>query len=448
MLRFIRSLVVAGLWMTLVNTSIECATRPHFSIHYVSDFSALGDGNADDGPAIERAILATNKSGGGEVRLPCGDFHIAHAVGNAPGSRSLLYVRHVHNVKLTGLGRCTHLFSLVPQKSVLEFEDSDGIIVSNLRISAVNAIYVETYGMGGGSAIRFSGVKNGSITNVEVDGAAAGAIYLTKGTSDSLVSNNYIHDTYGSGIWEDDCGSMNAHDCAPASPPLNNVYRKNTLVNTSLSMTTAIVTDNGGASTHTRIEGNSISWSRAPLDGYEQVHCIQVGHAADVSVVKNQCIGTPYDAIVVTTGNGTSSRRITIQRNIVRQTGSSKYGGTGIVVYGDPTGGEISEFTIEHNIVAIAKTDGIRLVSAGERGSVHDGRVEHNVISMPDQLAPGTRFGIDVEHCVKVEVVANRISCGSRCVAAGINIVDLAGNIPGSGSNRISKITGPELRIQ
>lgn len=304
-----RYLVVAAFWVAVMSPGVGWSASPYSSTYYVRAFGAVGDGMADDGLAIEQAILAAMRSEGGEVRFPCGDFQIARPVGNAPGSRSLLYFKHVHNVKLTGLGHCTHLFTKFSLKSVLEFEDSDQITVSRMRISAVNATYVETYGMSGGSAIRFSGVHRGSIINVEVDSAAAGALYLTKGTSDSLVSNNHIHDTYGSGIWEDDCGSMSAHDCSPSSPPFNNVYRKNTLVNTSLAMTTAIVADDGGASTHTRFEDNTILWNRAPLVGNEQVHCIQVGHASDVAVVNNRCTGTPYDAIVVTTGEGISSRR-------------------------------------------------------------------------------------------------------------------------------------------
>ena len=217
--------------LALVAFGCECFGGPSSSaqskvnstmVYVVTSFGARGDGISDDGPAIQKAMTAAAAAGSGQVTFPCGEFFLQSVVGTAPGSRSLLYLKGASRVYLSGQGHCTHLFTRLSQKSVLEFEGSDRVAVANMRISALNAPYVETYGLDGGSAIRFSGVTNGSITHVEVDGASAGALYLTKGTSHSTVANNFIHDTYGGGIWEDDCGGASATTCAPSSPPMYN----------------------------------------------------------------------------------------------------------------------------------------------------------------------------------------------------------------------------------
>jgi hypothetical protein len=422
------------------------ATATATKIYNVSDFGAKGDGVADDSSAIEQAMSAA--SGGGQVVFPCGEFSIQSVSGGAPGERSLLYVKNASDVQLTGQGSCSHLFTTVAQKSVLEFEDSNLITVSDMRITALNAVYVETYGMDGGSAVRFTGVTSGTITQVEVDGSSAGALYLTKGTSNSAVTNNNIHDTYGSGIWEDDCGSANAQNCAPSSPPANNLYDSNTLTNTSLAMTTAMTLDDGGASSHAVVQNNKISWSRSPLPGYNQVHCIQTNNVADVSVLNNTCTSTPYDAIIITTGGGAASQRITIQGNTILSTGTSTLGGSGIVVYDDPTGGGISGFTLASNTITTAASDGIRIYSASKTGGIHDGTIQNNTIAMTDQLKPGTRFGIDIEHSASISANSNAISCNGACIAVGVNVSDSPATTPATSSNQVVDIVGLPLLIR
>jgi hypothetical protein len=424
---------------------MAAAAMPAAKVYNVSDFGAKGDGVADDSAAIQRALTAG--STGAQVVFPCGEFSIQSVTGAAPGQRSLLYVKNASNVQLTGQGSCTHLFTSAPQKSVLEFEDSNQVAVSNMRITALNAVYVETFGMDGGSAVRFTGVTYGSITKVEVDGASAGALYFTKGTSNSVASNNNVHDTYGAGIWEDDCGSANAQNCSPSSPPANNLYDSNTLANTSLAMRAAITLDDGAASSHAVVQNNVISWTRPPEPVYEEVHCIQIGNVADVNVLNNTCTSTPYDGIIITTAGGAVSQRINIQGNTILSTGSSKLGGSGIVVYDDPSGGGISTFTITSNTISTAMTDGIRVFSASTTGSVHNGVIQNNTIQMVDRLKPGTRYGIDIEHSSSISASSNSISCDGTCIAVGVNVSDSPATVPTSSSNQVVNIFGVPLSI-
>jgi hypothetical protein len=414
----------------------------------VTSFGAKGLGTGDDAGAIRRAITAAARAGGGQVIFPCGEFPVQSIAETAPGGRSLLYERGADGVHLVGQGRCTHLYTTLPQKTVMEFEDSEGVAVSRLRITAQNAIYVETYGMDGGSAIRYTGVTHGLITQVEVDGAAAGALYLTKGTSNSTVSHNFIHDTYGSGIWEDDCGAASATTCSPNRPPSHNLYDANTLTDTSLAMPTAMTVDDGGASSYATLRGNFISWTRAPLLGHERIFCIQVGNSSDVDVLSNTCTGSPYAGIVVTTGGSLPSRHVTIQGNTIRSAGSVKAGGSGIVLYDDPRGAGISFFIIADNTIVDAMDHGILLDSAWKQGGIHDGAIRNNVIRSAAQRSPGAAFGIQVNRGASVAITENTIACDGTCVTPGIAMISYAGSDIPDSTNHISGTLGSRLLIR
>jgi hypothetical protein len=427
---------------------MEEASTPPARTYSVSRFGAKGDGIHDDSFAIQKTLNAAVAGGGGIVSFPCGEFSIQSAEGGAPAERSLLYLRNASAIKLLGQGSCTHLFTTLAQKSVIEFEDSNHITISALRITAFNAVYVETYGMDGGSAVRFSGVAYGSISNVEVDGAAAGALYFTKGTSHSLISNNNIHDTYGSGIWEDDCGAASATSCAPASPPQNNVYQSNTLTNTALAaMFTAMALDDGSASSFAIVKGNTISWTRSPLKGFEMVHCIQISNASDISILNNTCIATPYDGIVITVGANSQAQRDIIQGNIIQSTGSPGFGGSGIVLYSDTAARGISGFVISGNSITTAAGDGIRTASVSGQGSIYDGQILNNTISMVDQLTPGRSYGINVRNSDSIIIRGNSIKCNGHCIGVGVTVVQSTNTRPAVSDNTVTDILGPPLFI-
>ena len=441
------TMLIAGCGASITNPATLKSNSASVRIFNVAAFGALGNGVADDAPAIQRALQAASVSPGSLVYLPCGEFSLQSVAGAAPSSRSLLYIDAVSNLQIRGQGQCTHIFTALPQKSVLEFEDSDYIVVSDMKISALNASYIETYGMDGGSAIRFTGVNYGSISRVEVDGATAGALYFTKGTSNSSMNNNFIHDTYGSGIWEDDCGSASATSCAPSTPPAHNDYQSNILTNTSLEMSTAIALDDGGHSTYAVVKANSITWTQPPVTGYESVFCIQINNASDVNVANNNCTSTPYDGIVITTGPGGQSQRVTIQGNMIRSSGTPSVGGSGIAVYNGAQGNGITGFAITGNTISTAIDDGI-FVEPVVAGSIYGGEIMNNSIYFADQGSPGTRFGINVVDSASMVIQSNTIACNGSCIAAGVHVRTSPFTDPGLSSNQVTDILGPPLLIQ
>ena len=423
-------------------------TSTNLKTFQVSAYGAKGDGVSDDAPAIERTLKAAAAAGGGQVTFPCGEFSLLSQAGDAPGTRSLLYIKSATAISVVGQGSCSHLFTRMPQKSVLEFDDSSNISVTSLKITALNAPYIETFGWDGGSAIRFNQVISGNISYVEVDGASAGAFYLTKGTSSVSVTNNSVHDTYGSAIWEDDCGGSSATSCSPSVPPKDNVYQANTFTNTSLAAGGSISIDDGNGVSNALIENNTVSWNRLPLPGNAGVHCIGVNNASNVSVLSNSCTGTPWDAIVITTGVTGKSAGVTIQGNTILNSGTASNGGSGIVVYDAPLGKGVSGFTIASNTITTAATDGIRLHAASKPGNVQNGQITNNVIRMVDQRSPGSRFGIDVEDSASISINSNSVTGNGKCIAVGVRFDASSGTAPTSASNQVANILGPPLLVQ
>jgi hypothetical protein len=429
-------------------TPAPATPPPTANTYNVTTYGAKGDGVTDDGPAIERTLVAAAAGGGGTVTFPCGEFSIQSASGAAPGGRSLLYLKNAKNLELEGQGNCTHVYTSMPQKTVLEFEDSSAIQVSSMRITALNAVYVETYGLDGGSAIRFSGVNDGTISHVEVDGSSAGGLYFTKGTSNSTMSDNYIHDTYGSGIWEDDCGGASASSCAPNQPPVSNVYESNVLTDTAFAMSTAMTLDDGGASSKAIVQNNVISWTATKAGSSTQTFCIQVSNVSDVNIVGNSCTAAPHDGIVVTVDSGNQSNNVVLQGNTITSPGTSSSGGSGIVIYSDPTGVGISNFTISNNIISKAANDGIEIHSGGSVGGVHNGKLMNNTISFVDQRMPGSSFGISIEDSASIVAMGNTISADGKSIAAGINIDQSTGSTPSISDNTVIDILGMPLQVQ
>jgi hypothetical protein len=426
----------------------EAAAAAASKTFSVTAYGAKGDGINDDAPAIERAMQAAAVAGGGQVTFPCGEFAVKSLQGGAPGARSALYIAGASGVQLVGQGHCSHVFTELPQKSLFEFAHSQQIVVTQLHLAALNAAYVETYGMDGGSAVRFTGVSYGSISSVEVDGASAGALYLTAGTSHITVTKNYVHNTYGAAVWEDDCGASSATSCAPSLPPSYNVYSGNTVTDTAFNSYTAISIDDGGGVSNAVIQNNAVSWTRLPTVGTLQNGCIGVGNATNVSVLNNTCTNAPWDGITVTAGGGAQDANITLQGNTITSPGRGNLGGNGITVYNGVSGKGITGVTLAYNTISNAAANGIQFNDASMRGAITGGEVVHNTITMVDQRFPGTAFGVDVEYSEAAFVSGNQIQCNGECIAVGVNVNQSKGTQPTAADNTVANILGVPLRIR
>jgi hypothetical protein len=425
----------------------EAAAAAASKTFSVTAYGAIGDGINDDAPAIERAMQAAAVAGGGQVTFPCGEFAVNSLQGGAPGARSALYIAGATGVQLVGQGHCSHVFTALPQKSLFEFAHSQQIVVTQLHLAALNAAYVETYGMDGGSAVRFTGVSSGSISSVEVDGASAGALYLTAGTSHITVTKNYVHNTYGAAIWEDDCGASSATSCAPSLPPSYNVYSGNTVTDTAFTMYSAISVDDGNGVSNAVIQNNVISWTRLPPVGNGQDACIGVNNASNVSVLNNTCTMAPWNGIIVTTGPGGLDANITVQGNTITSPGQGPVAGDGITAYNGPQGKGLTGLVLAYNTISHAAANGIELNDAAMRGAITGGQAVNNTITMVDQRSPGTAFGIDVEYGGAIAVSGNQIQCNGQCIAAGVNVNHSNGTQPAATDNSVVNILGVPLRI-
>ena len=448
MICFLLALGMSGCVAPVADLSAADGKPTPSTIFKVASYGAKGDGIADDAPAIQRTLAAAAAAGGGQVVFPCGTFSLQSVAGAAPSGRSILYLVNATGIQVLGQGNCSHIVTTMAQKSVLEFEDSSKVSVASVWITALNAPYVETYGMDGGSAVRFTGVTNGNISQVQVDGASAGALYLTKGTSKTSVTDNVVHDTYGAAIWEDDCGAASAVNCAPSVPPTNNVYQSNTFTNTALDAGSAINIDDGNGVSNAMIQNNNVSWTRQPVAGNPGVHCIQVNNASNVTVLTNSCTGTPWDGIVITTGVGGKSAGVIIQGNTIQKSGTGSDGGSGIVVYDAPQGLGITGFSIASNSIINAADDGIRLYAASKAGNVQDAQVQDNTIFMVDQRSPATRYGVDIEFSAGITISSNTITGNGECIAAGVRVNSSTATTPTVTSNTTVDIAGVPLLVE
>ena len=95
----------------------------------VKDFGALGDGVADDTPAILSAIAAADASGAvAEVVFPAGSYRISSANEHA------LQLYNISDVRLKGCGTNSVLLISNPENGGISFTDSTNVAVQGLAI--------------------------------------------------------------------------------------------------------------------------------------------------------------------------------------------------------------------------------------------------------------------------------------------------------------------------
>ncbi|WP_040262492.1 M10 family metallopeptidase C-terminal domain-containing protein [Pseudomonas massiliensis] len=165
----------------------------------VMDYGAKGDGATDDTRAIQLAINAAAKAGGGEVRIPPGTFIVSGP--NADGACLTLK----NNVHLVGFGQAETVLKLIDGSSA----NIDGIVRASARYNTSNAS-VENLTVDGNQAhtsATVHGVVTGSATgapahaidfavsavamvNCSGNGLLANALSVRLSVSDSLAADN------------------------------------------------------------------------------------------------------------------------------------------------------------------------------------------------------------------------------------------------------------------
>lgn len=172
----------------------SAAAKSQRRIFDARDYGAVGDGIADDQPAIERAINAASIAGGGDVFLPPGTYQI----------RRTVHLRS--NVTLLGAG----MGSTIVRSGDLPDDDPSAHYTTSTQIRGVGVqdSFVKRLSvkLEGGTTeslevgISFDeGSSNVGVFEVEATGHEKPALRVTGPASNAQFSNNYVHHTRESG---------------------------------------------------------------------------------------------------------------------------------------------------------------------------------------------------------------------------------------------------------
>lgn len=129
------------------------------------DFGARGDGNGDQGPAINRAMehASLQTRANGLVVIPPGDYRIATSI------------TPLSNITLMGFGRATRLFlGNDANVDVVRCESIDSFRMMDLRIDGNRA----NNSSGNGNGIYMSGVSDSFVSRVQVESCRADGVFM------------------------------------------------------------------------------------------------------------------------------------------------------------------------------------------------------------------------------------------------------------------------------
>lgn len=327
----------------------------------VKDFGAVGDGIADDAPAIQAAVNSI--SGNSELVFPPGTYAIG-ASGISISSKS--------HVTFTGYG-------------------------ARLKIIAVSALPPMPYG-GGSVSVRLQSCSNCTIKGFEIDGNAiacnplglnqctdcvvrdmavhdSGIIgILTSGGTRTAFLNNHLYDNASLGLLAGNCTA----DSAVMETDV--LIEGNSVLNNGA--TGIAVSSRGGRVAANKSEGNQGSGIIFPA--------FLTNVARDIACVGNHCAsnlfhGIQSDAFAYVAGNPLPSY-ISVSGNVCIDNGSGIYAAnvnawsiTGNVcrdnkIHGITVNGEFFNVSVVGNVCCDTRTGGartqIRGISALEQSSV------------------------------------------------------------------------------
>lgn len=338
----------------------------------------------DDSEAIADAVELQSRQGATEIHFRPGIYNINSFQNSSPGNRSLLYFKGLHDFGLSGASGVVFR-SMMPNETILEFQDSSNIVISGIYFQGENVGYADTaaiansqggildYGTNtGGSAIRLTNVSGAFISNNNISGGSLALIWLTGGTANSIVAGNYIHDSGGAGIGEDSCSDVPSFDsCGPTVPPFHNSIRHNRLIATAGGNSTGqIATDSGGSETDTRIMDNYVAGGT----GNPWARGIEINNSGDVFVSGNFVYEVESDGIVYGVPGGVQQTDVTITGNSV-VLGS----GNGIVLYCSHGCGTAVSTHISENKIVQCQLNGIEFFG-DTAGVFNGGTILDNVI--------------------------------------------------------------------
>ena len=151
-------------------------------------YGAAGDGVADDRAAIQAAITAAHKAGGGDVILPAGTYRVT-------GTIDML-----DNVHLKGTGRKDVIIVLDSARvgMLFDFTGRSDASVENLTIDGNKDVTPSVQGF-----ITLTKATRCKLLNLEIHdapGAGAGSIYIGDNASENVIDGGFYRNGESSAV--------------------------------------------------------------------------------------------------------------------------------------------------------------------------------------------------------------------------------------------------------
>jgi parallel beta-helix repeat protein len=390
----------------------------------VTRYGAVGNGIANDGPAIALAVAAASAAGGGVVYFPAGTYLVTTAQGAAPSTRSMLYFNGsaYDDIAFVGVGAQSIIKITHATAGILELRDCSRVVVRDLAFlgAAVGGVLGSNRNSNAdisGAGIRLTGVIHGTATGNYLSQLGYSAIYVTGGSQFCDVTDNHIYDCtiidWANGINEDSlAGTSGGGDATPRGCVISGNRISNVLGSGG------IVVDNNGIASFTQVYGNVVDGDGG-YQGIRLLNCQNVTvednivRASEdsgiyafssvamsaVQILGNQLqgcgVGATAPGIVVTSTGGSLPRDVLVSDNIVRGAGSVGIyvsNVTDVLVHGNIVQGSGSKgiqafydaarqgVTISDNIVADSTNEGIQLQATAVLSfcAVSGNHVRHN----------------------------------------------------------------------
>ncbi len=213
------------LLLLLISFAFVQSSQASSPVYNVRDYGAVGDGQANDTPAINKAIEAASAVGGGTVLLPAGTYY-----SGTVWLKNNITLQLDSGAVLKAATRKSGLFG-APEPRINEYQDfghstwSNGLIVGieceNIAIIGQGKIDGKSMGSdpppgGGGKAIALKLCRNVTIRDITIDKSGHFAILPTG--CDNMTIDNLRIDSSRDGVNLDCCRNVRMSNCTINSP--------------------------------------------------------------------------------------------------------------------------------------------------------------------------------------------------------------------------------------